>query len=190
MPQYPSRQVVSLVVTVVGLSLACASGGAPVSGTISGQRSIETGETLGSRMGSLPEFKSAQRSVVRVPIADAWARLAKAYETLGIPLTTATPATHVLGNEGMRRTHNLAGESLSTFLDCGNGTGGGANADMYAVNMSVVTQLQAVADTATEVATLVQATAAPLSFGSPAVACSTNGGLEQKIVALVRGQPR
>lgn len=179
-----------LTVLVAGLGLGCASTGAPVSGTLSGARSIETGERVGARMGSLPEFKSAQRSTVRLPIAAAWTSLTRAYETLGIPLTMMTPTTNSLGNEGMRRTHNLAGTPLSTFLDCGSGTGGGPNADMYAVTMSVVSQLQVVSDTSTEVATMVQATAAPLSFGSPEVTCSTTGSLEQRIVALIRGQTK
>lgn len=168
------------------LIAGCASSGAPANETMSGIRSIETGESMGARMGSLPEFKSAHRSSVRMPIATAWPRLAAAYQTMGMGLTLSDAASHTLGNEGMRRTHTLGGERLSDFLDCGTGTGGGPNADLYAVTLSVVTQLQAASDSTIQIATMVQATAAPLTFGSPPVACSTTGNLEEKLAALVR----
>lgn len=169
------------------LLVGCASSGAPASGTLSGMRSIETGESMGARLGSLPEFKSAHKSNVPVPINTAWARLGAAYEKMGIGLTTRDTASHTLGNEGMRRTHTLGGERLSDFLDCGTGTGGGPNADLYAVTLSVVTQLQPVNESSTQVATMVQATAAPLTFGSPPVACATTGNLEERLASLVRG---
>ncbi|MDQ2889575.1 MAG: hypothetical protein M3R65_03330 [Gemmatimonadota bacterium] len=173
--------------TAVLATAGCASGGAPAGGEMAGVRSIETGESMGARMGSVPEFKSAQRATVQLGIADAWAQSAKAYASLGIPITIATPETHTIGNTGMRRTHTLGGERLSSFLECGAGSGGGLNADLYGVSMSVISQLRALSDGSTEIATMVQATATPLTFGSPAVTCSTSGVLEQKIAALVAG---
>lgn len=155
---------------------------------MSGMRSIETGTSMGARMGSLPEFKSAHRTSVQMSLATAWPRLAAAYQTMGIGLTMSDAASHTLGNEGMRRTHTLGGTRLSDFLDCGVGSSGGPNADLYAVTLSVVSQLQAVGDSTIQIATMVQATAAPLTFGSPAVACSTTGGLEDRLAALVRAR--
>jgi hypothetical protein len=175
----------SLFIVALALLAACASG-ASVNGSLAGQPSIETGAAPGDRLNSIPEFKAAERATVPIPIADAWPKLSKAYASLGIPLTLSTPADHVLGNEGMRRTHTIAGDRLSSFLDCGVG-GGGANADMYAVNMSVVSQLQPVTDGSTQIATLIQATATPLSFGTPPVVCATTGALEARIAATVAG---
>ena len=180
--------VVALGITFVAVTLVagCASSGVPAGGAMSGIRSIETGETMGARLGSLPEFKSAHQSRVQLPIETAWTRLGLAYQTLGIALTVRDAPSHTLGNEGTRRTHTLGGERMSDFLDCGTGTGGGPNADLYAITLSVVSELQAASESTTQVATMVQATAAPLTFGSPPVACSTTGNLEERIAALVR----
>ncbi|MEO6865377.1 MAG: hypothetical protein ABI229_07995 [Gemmatimonadaceae bacterium] len=172
-----------LLVASVGLIAGCATG-APVNGGMSAGPSIEGGGARGDPLSGVAEFKVAQRATVAVPIAEAWTRLAKAYSDLGVPLTTVTPTAHILGNEGMKRSHTLGNERLSSMLDCGTG-GGGANADIYSVNMSVVSRLQARTDSTTEVATMVQATAAPMSFGNPPVVCSTTGWLEGMISAAV-----
>jgi len=151
---------------------------------MSGVQSIESGASPGDRMNTVTELKTAQRSTAPVPIAEAWPRLTKAYSDLGIPLTTVNPTDHIVGNEGMRRTHTMANDRISAFLDCGTG-GGGANADMYAINMSVVSRLAPLADGTTEVATLLQATATPMSFGTPPIVCATTGALEARIAAAV-----
>jgi len=145
---------------------------------------VESGPSGGDRISGPAQFQLAQRSSVAVPVAEAWKRLAKAYADLGIPLTTVRPEDHFLGNEGMRRSHMFAGERLSSLLDCGTG-GGGANADIYSINMSAVSRLSAPSDSTTEIATLVQATATPMSFGTPPVVCSTTGWLEAKISSMV-----
>ncbi|MES2358131.1 MAG: hypothetical protein V4529_07275 [Gemmatimonadota bacterium] len=138
-------------------------------------------------MATVPQFKVAQRATVQVPIADAWTRLAKAYSDLGIPLTTVQPDAHVLGNEGMKRSHTLANQRLSQFLDCGSGGSGSSNADVYSINMSVVSRLSPTSENATEVATLIQATATPMAFGTAPVVCSTTGLLEARIASMVGG---
>lgn len=153
---------------------------------MSGGPQVEVGAAGGNRLSGIPEFKLARQTSVPIPIAEAWTRLVKAYSDLGIPLTTVSPNDHFLGNEGMRRSHTFAGQRMSLLLDCGiGGTSGGANADIYSINMSVVSRLVASPDSTTEVATLVQATAMPMSFGTPAVVCSTNGWLEAKIASMV-----
>jgi hypothetical protein len=188
MHQTARRHARSFLVAGLGLIAACASN-APLSGGMSGTTSIESGGARGDRVSSVAEFKVAQRSTVAVPMAEAWTRLSKAYADLGIPLTSVNPGAHVLGNEGLKRTHTLGNTRLSTMLECGTG-GGGANADAYSINMSVISRLQAISDSTTEIATLVQATASPMSFGNPAVECSTTGSLEEKISAAVGGSKK
>jgi len=138
-------------------------------------------------MATVPQFKVAQRMTVKVPMADAWTRLSKAYSDLGIPLTTVQPDAHILGNEGMKRTHTLADQRMSKYLDCGSGGSGSANADVYSINMSVVSRLSPTPEDGTEVATLIQATATPMAFGTAPVVCSTTGALEARIAAMVGG---
>jgi len=157
---------------------------AATTGELSSRSQIAGGGARGDPLSGVTEFKLAQRSTVPVPLAEAWPRLVKAYSDLGIPLTTVNAADHRLGNEGMKRSHTVANDRISTFLDCGTG-GGGANADIYSVNMSVASRLQTLTDSTTEVATMVQATAAPMTFGTAPVVCSTLGSLEAKIASLV-----
>lgn len=176
-------------IVVLVLLCGCASSGSTLNAGVNAGPSIETQSAqTGNRMTSVPEFKVAQKATVNVPIADAWARLSKAYSDLGIPLTTVQPAAHVLGNEGMKRSHTLANQPLSRILDCGvGGSSGGANADVYSINMSVISQLSATPENGTEVATLIQATATPMTFGTAPVVCSTTGWLERHIASAVSG---
>jgi hypothetical protein len=178
----------SLSVAAVFLLAGCASTSAPLNGGVSSGPSIQESSTQsGDRITTVPQFKVAQRTTVPVPVADAWTRLAKAYSDLGIPLTTVQPDAHVLGNEGMKRSHTLANQRLSQFLDCGSGGSGSANADVYSINMSVVSRLSPTSDNGTEVATLIQATATPMTFGTAPVVCSTTGALEARIASMVGG---
>lgn len=163
---------------------ACAAS-APLQGGLSSGISGVGGR--GDPLSTSQSSKSAERSKVAIPIEVAWNRLAKAYAELGIPLTTMNSADHRLGNEGMRRSHTLANDRLSSFLDCGSGGSGGANADVYAVTVSVVSELRALTDSTTEVATLVQATAKSMSLGTPPVLCATTGSLESQIASRVGG---
>ena len=187
---YPSARRYSRSLSFAGVVLlaSCASSSAPLSAGVSSGPSIQESNTQsGDRMATVPQFKVAQRMTVQVPIADAWVRLSKAYSDLGIPLTTVQPDAHVLGNEGMKRSHTLANQRLSQFLDCGSGGSGSANADVYSINMSVVSRLSPTSENATEVATLIQATATPMAFGTAPVVCSTTGSLEARIASMVGG---
>lgn len=181
------RHYVSSIGFVIAIASGCASGGTAVNPSMSGGiRAISTGASTNSTLAATPEFTTAYRSSVALPAAEAWKRLLAAYDSVGIALTVADEATRTVGNEGMRRTHTLAGKRLSDYLNCGTGSSGGPNADLYAVTMSVVSQVHPVADNSSEIATMVQATAAPMTFGTPPVPCSTTNALEDRLVALVR----
>ena len=187
---YQSARRYSRSLSFVGIVIlaGCASSSAPLTGGVSTGPSIQESNTQsGDRLATVPQFKVAQRATVKVPIADAWTRLSKAYSDLGIPLTTVQPDAHVLGNEGMKRSHTLANQRMSQFLDCGSGGSGSANADVYSINMSVVSRLSPMPENGTEVATLVQATATPMAFGTAPVVCSTTGSLEARIASMVGG---
>lgn len=175
----------SLLIVGVVFFAGCATS-APLTGGLSTGPSIGNGGGRGDALSGSPAFKVAQLSSVSVPLAEAWTRLAKVYSDLAIPLTVVSPQDHVLGNQGMKRSHTFANERLSSLFDCGSGQGG-ANADMYSINMSVMTRLRALSDSTTEIATLVRATATPMSFGTPPVECGTNGWLEAKVASMVSG---
>ncbi len=177
----------SLSIFAVLFVVGCAAS-APLNGGMSaGASVIGSGAQRGDALSGVPEFKAAQRFTVSVPLADAWTRLARAYSDLGIPLTTVNAKDHLLGNEGMRRSHTLANSRLSSFMDCGSGGSGGANADVYSVNMSVMSRVSALTDSTTEVVTLLQATARPMSFGTDPIVCGTTGSLEARISSMVSG---
>ena len=124
----------------------------------------------------LSTSKVSQKTTSRHSMANAQ----RAYADLGIPLTTRREEDHILGNEGMNVSHTLDKRPLSTFLGCGTGSGG-PNADLYAVHMSVVTQLTPMRDSTVQIATLVTADATSRLYGNVAATCATTGELEKDI---------
>jgi hypothetical protein len=59
------------------------------------------------------------------------------------------------------------------------------SADFYDVNMSVITQLQAVDSTNTKVVTTVEAMAKPVAFTGEYIRCATTGGIESRIWSML-----
>ena len=79
----------------------------------------------------------------------------------------------------------LAGNSLSTFLDCGTVVGVPI-ANTYRIEMSVLTSLQPGTSGGTALHTRVEGKAFDPGSSSRAVPCRTTGRLEQRIAGMVR----
>jgi hypothetical protein len=123
---------------------------------------------------------------VAAPIEEAWKVVISVYRDLGIEPTTLISETHTIGNQSLKIRRSLGGTSLSRYLNCGSGTGVGPNADYYNVEMSVMTYLSATADGSTEVKSVVDATARPVSVGSNPVVCASTSMLETRIAKMIQ----
>jgi hypothetical protein len=155
---------------------ACASpaiGGSPASMQVADNN-------LNSMRFDLSSSRVSQKTKSVHPLASTWTNAQRAYADLGIPLTVKRDDIHVLGNEGMNVSHTLAKQRLSTYLDCGSGSGG-PNADVYAVHMTVMTQVTPMPDNTVQIASLVTGDATSKLYGNVTATCATTGELEKEI---------
>jgi hypothetical protein len=74
-------------------------------------------------------------------------------------------------------------------LNCGSGEGG-PSADIYDINLSVVSKLQPNSTGGTTITTTVDGNAKPASYSGDYIKCATTGALEQRLVRLVEAQTR
>lgn len=114
----------------------------------------------------------------------AWAQVAPAYLELGIPLTFSVAEARIAGNQGITVRRQLAGVALRNYFLCGEASGG-PNADIYNISINLATQIQEVPDGTSKAATVVDATATPVSSGTNAVHCGTTGELERRVNDLI-----
>ncbi len=170
------------VLSLVALA-ACASSG-PTPGSGSSGQTISIGAGGAGGTARLNTSVSAAVSSVPFPLDDVWRFLPAAFDSLGIPKALIDPATHTLGNQGMKVRQRLGKTPLSRFIDCGS-TQIGPSADTYEVFLTVATQLQS-AGTGTTISTTVEAVAKPLNFNQEYSRCSSRGVLESRIVDAIR----
>jgi hypothetical protein len=123
---------------------------------------------------------------VAASVDQVWNVVMSVYGDLGIEPTTLISQTHTIGNESLKVRRSLGGTPLSRYLNCGSGTGVGPNADYYNVQMSVMTYLVAAGDGFTDVKSVVEATATPVSLGSNPVVCNSTTALEARIAKRIQ----
>lgn len=129
-------------------------------------------------------------AMIDVPAQKAWEVMVAVYNDLGIEPTTLLHESKTIGNSSLRVRRAIGGTPISRYLDCGGGTGVGPNADYWNVEMSVMTRLIPSGDDNTNVQTLVEATARPISLGSNPVVCSSTSQLESRIAKMVGQKTR
>jgi len=107
------------------------------------------------------------------------------YADLKIPVTLRDSVGGLVGNTRLIQTGKLGKERLSRYLECGAGMTG-PNADTFRVQLAIVTMIQAISATRTQIRTALAAGARTLEGNSSdAVQCGTSGELEARIAALV-----
>lgn len=124
-------------------------------------------------------------STILAPIDRVWRALPAVYDSLGIPVDRLEHDKHIIGNPGFELRRRLGGVPLRRYLDCGDAQGG-PSADTYEVTLSVLTELQPT-ETGTSAATVVQATARPVTFAGERTACKSTGRLERRVAELLGG---
>ena len=131
-------------------------------------------EIAGTRSGAV---------AFEVPISprEAWATLPRAYHEIGFRgAGVVDEARMIFGYpDGVIR-QGLAGRRLSSYMNCGQSPGG-ANADVYRVTGSVLTQVRQDPDGDAILEILVDAYASPREVSGRSVRCNSNGQLERLI---------
>lgn len=110
----------------------------------------------------------------------AWRSLLEAYEATDIPLGVVSTRDRTMGNPALVVRGRLGGTPLSDFVDCGIILGGPA-ANVYRVQLSVLSSLRPAAGDSVQLRTRVRATASDPGQSSPATQCTSTGKLEERI---------
>jgi hypothetical protein len=167
---------VGLVLAVVG----CAT--APAIPPTQTDRVVVTTETQILR-GSEGAVMSV---VVKAPPAKVFTALTSIYGDLGIDVKLSDPTNGQVGNRNFVKMHRLAGEPISSYVDCGMMVTG-LVADSYRVTMSLVSQVTP-RDGGSNVETWLTAAARDLGTSTGDISCVSKGALETKVNQLVLQQ--
>jgi hypothetical protein len=171
------------IIVMLPAVIACSSAGR--SATPAPPTPPQVLEVPGAAPLRVEKERLASGGSVAAPIAQVWNVIGAVYRDLGIEPTTVLTDAYTIGNQSMKLRRSLAGTPLSRYLDCGSGTGIGPNADYYNVELSIMTQLTAKASGGTDIRSVVDATAKPVSLGSNPVVCTSTSLLESRVAKMV-----
>lgn len=138
----------------------------------------------------LAERPRASVTTIAAPPATVWLAVKKVYADWEIPLTVENPSTHQIGNQNFYKSRQIAGKSMTEFVDCGSGMTG-PKASTYRIYISLLSDVMTDGNGGTKV----QVTFVPMGQdvaggSSDRIPCGTTGRLEQllldRVAALVR----
>lgn len=179
------RSLPILLVTALALS-ACAS--ASGSAGSDGPRAPDRWVMGGGEAVQLQLEKSATSTSIVLPESpdDVFRAVVRAYQELGIPITSIDEPGGMVGNPEFRLTRRFGGRRLSAMLNCGTAPGGAPAADHYQVELDISTRAEPVAADTTRVTTRLSAWARnPSGSSSSTRRCGTRGVLEQGLLKQV-----
>jgi hypothetical protein len=163
----------------------CASGGASseTSNSTPKQAAIFSSSETGLLLAERPR---ASVTTIVAPPAAVWLAVKKVYADWEIPLTVENPSAHQIGNQNFYRSRQIAGRSMSEFVDCGSGMTG-SKAATYRIYISLLTDVF----TDGKGGTTVQVTFVPMGQdvaggSSDRIPCGTTGRLESFLLERVR----
>ncbi|MFI5229731.1 MAG: hypothetical protein ACHQWU_11725 [Gemmatimonadales bacterium] len=163
----------------------CASTGASTSDdSTPRQATILTGGDSPTLLADQPHATAAD---IAASPTEVWSAAEKVYAAMEIPVTVENPRAHQLGNANFYKTHQLAGESMTRFVDCGSGMDG-AKAASYRIYMSLLTTIDADGKGGSTVKTTFVPMGQDLSGGSTdRIPCGTTGRFEQLVLDQIKG---
>ena len=124
---------------------------------------------------------------ISAPYGKVFLAAVAAFDELKIPLDQRDSIHGVVGNLAIRKVGSFAGSQLSRWFNCGIGITG-ANADNFRISLAVALILDPVQGSDKTLLRAGAVAGAEDRQGSmkEAVACGSTGGLEAKLVELVR----
>lgn len=181
----PARPLFSFVPLLFASLAACASSSTATSSLPARPSSQTAGLSTGGQSIRVTSNATANVTTLPYPIESIWSLMPLVYDSLNVPIGKVEPGVHTIGNDGFKIRQRLGKTSLSRYIDCGQAQIG-PNADSYDVVLTVVTQLTPNNDKTTTVATSVLASAKPVTYNQGYSQCSTKGGLEAKVLSVLR----
>jgi len=117
-----------------------------------------------------------------------WRALPFVFDSLGIPVAMMEPTRRVIGNEGFKVRQRLKGTPLSRFIDCGNSTQIGVNADNYDVVLILTAQVRAADPSSSSITTTFNAVAKPANFAQDYSQCNSKGVMESRFIDILQAK--
>ena len=179
------RTTVALPLLLAATLGGCAPSRRP--STVTSTETVRVGG-VGAQAGTtLTTVSAADPGTARLlaPVERVWAVMPAVYDSAGIPVARLEQARHLIGNEGFKLRRRLGNVPLTRYLDCGRAQGG-PSAETYEVNLAVLTELLSDGEGRTTAATVVRASARPVSFAGEFSPCKSTGALETRIGELIR----
>ena len=164
---------------------ACASGGGSEAPKPAGPAgSIDRTQTTGAAEGAnldmtVHSTNFASTDIIVAPLDSAWAALPEIWKSLGLTIDGISTREHRLQSGSMRIRRQLAGVSLSRYIECGRTTQG-PSADVYFIVLRFETVL-----TGSDGKVLAQSAMAVTGEGTgnsgQLTRCSSSGELERRV---------
>jgi hypothetical protein len=173
----------AIIVLSVGVVTGCAS---PNPGAVASTPGPDVRMTMPQGSQVITSGATVVRGVANLhfPVDKVWTAMAPAYDSLSIPLSVFDATSRTIGNEGLKARRRIGKTRIGEYLNCGNGEGG-PSADIYEINLSMVSRLQPNAVGGTTITTTVDGVAKPASFSGDYIKCATTGELEKRLVKIV-----
>ncbi|MDB4869965.1 MAG: hypothetical protein JWL97_969 [Gemmatimonadales bacterium] len=173
----------AIIVLSVGVVAGCAS---PNPGAVASTPGPDVRMTMPQGSQVITSGATVVRGVANLqfPMDKVWPAMAPAYDSLSIPLSVFDATSRTIGNEGLKARRRIGKTRIGEYLNCGNGEGG-PSADIYEINLSMVSRLQPNAVGGTTITTTVDGVAKPASFSGDYIKCATTGELEKRLVKIV-----
>lgn len=176
------------VICCLALS-ACASSQTPGSvdvTQVSGRVETSTGAGVVNLARSV-ETVGVAATIAAAPDAVYRALLA-VYGDLRIPASRVDATARVVANDLFKARRRLAGEPMQRYMDCG-GSIGQPNAEVFDMEIGIVSGVAAGADGGSVVTTTIVASGHDPMFGRDrAMRCTSTGAFERRISDLVRAK--
>ncbi|MES2522129.1 MAG: hypothetical protein V4617_05475 [Gemmatimonadota bacterium] len=134
---------------------------------------------------SLVNNSASQKAILDLTPDQAFAATERAFAALAIPVTDRDAGLRRVGNMAFRTRRKVGDLLMTKVVDCGGDTGM-PNAETYTVTLTILSQITPNDAGGSVIQTLVEGSAVnPLTNASNAVRCSSVGGLEARIKALL-----
>jgi hypothetical protein len=162
------------------LICGCASSGNTAEGYNPKPAVIYAGDQSNARLEA--EKPRPSTTTIAADPVTVWTAVKKVFASLEIPVGIENPQAHTIGNQNFYKSRTMGGESMTQFVDCGQGMTG-AKAASYRIYMSLITNVAGDGKGGTLLQVTFSALGQDVTEGSTdRIPCGSTGHLEQLVL--------
>ena len=176
-----------LIAVIATVSLAaCASSG--TSGVKPVTETVRVVGPSGTSQMSMTAMDASNVHALPYSLEKVWRLLPAVFDSLGVPIATMDPVKRTVGNTAFKIRGRLKGVPLSRYIDCGNSTQIGPNADSYDVNLVLLADVRSAGAAASSLTLTFEAVARPATFAQDYSQCSSKATLETRFLDILKAR--